>query len=257
MIDIDCKFKSINYDNRAAGATIDMLVLHYTGMKSAEAALTRLCDPKAKVSAHYLVDEDGAIYSLVPEDKRAWHAGISCWRGRPHVNDHSVGIELVNPGHEFGYRDFPEAQIKALTALSRSILERHAIPARNVVGHSDIAPLRKQDPGELFDWRRLAKAGIGVWPRVLPVGTDAVMLRQGDIGDGVLRLQERLAKYGYLITPDKYFGEETCKVACAFQRHFCPECVDGVWRDRNEITLNQLLEVVAASLDPGAPVLYE
>lgn len=239
------KYKSNNYDDRSPQTVIDMLVLHYTGMNSAEAALERLCDPRSKVSAHYVVGEDGAVYALVPEEKRAWHAGISCWRNRAHMNDYSIGIELVNPGHEFGYRAFPDKQMDALIELCRGTLERHEIPARNVVGHSDIAPLRKQDPGELFDWSLLAKKGIGIWPHVLPVGTDAILLKQGDIGDGVLRLQKRLADYGYLLIIDKYFGEETRRIVEAFQRHFCQDCVDGIWRDKNEIVLNQLIEIVS------------
>ena len=160
---------SPNHDPRPAGVPIDMLVLHYTGMRTSADARERLCDPEAKVSAHYLVDEDGATYALVAEDRRAWHAGQSFWRGARDVNARSIGIELVNPGHEFGYRPFPEAQMQALFELCRGILARHPIPARNVVGHSDVAPERKQDPGELFDWPRLASLGIGLWPdRVEP-----------------------------------------------------------------------------------------
>ena len=144
-----------------------MLVLHYTGMPSAAAALARLCDPGAKVSAHYLVDEDGTVQALVAEQNRAWHAGVSFWRGATGLNDRSIGIEIVNPGHEFGYRPFPPAQMQAVRELCRGILARWPIPARNVVAHSDIAPNRKQDPGELFDWRGLAAAGIGLWTDLL------------------------------------------------------------------------------------------
>ena len=155
---------SPNCDERPDGVAIDMLVLHYTGMPSAEGALARLTDPTAKVSAHWLIEEDGAIISLVPEAMRAWHAGVSFWRGASGVNARSIGIELVNPGHEFGYRPFPERQMAALIELARDITTRHAIPARNVIGHADVAPRRKMDPGELFDWRRLARAEIGLWP---------------------------------------------------------------------------------------------
>src|SRR3954467_5121679 len=153
---------SPNHDDRG-GAAIDMLVLHYTGMQTAEPALARLCDPAAKVSAHYTIDEDGTVYAHVPEDRRAWHAGVSHWAGISNVNARSIGIELVNPGHEYGYREFPEAQIAALIELCGGILQRHPIPAARVLGHSDVAPARKEDPGELFPWQRLAKAGIGVW----------------------------------------------------------------------------------------------
>src|SRR5579859_4450701 len=154
---------SPNHDDRG-GAPIDMLVLHYTGMKTAKAALDRLCDPVAKVSAHYTIDEEGTVYAHVAEARRAWHAGAAYWAGATDINARSIGIELVNPGHEFGYRDFAEDQIAALTTLCHSILMRHPIPSWRVLGHSDVAPARKQDPGELFPWARLAKAGIGLWP---------------------------------------------------------------------------------------------
>ena len=150
-----------------------MLVLHYTGMKSAAEAVARLRDPEAKVSSHYVVDEDGSVLRLVAERLRAFHAGVSYWRGRRVLNNPSIGIEIVNPGHEWGYRAFPAAQMDAVRALCLEILGRHAIPAHNVVAHSDIAPTRKQDPGELFDWEGLAAAGIGVWP-----GAGAANLRE-------------------------------------------------------------------------------
>ena len=154
---------SPNQDERG-GAAIDMLVLHYTGMPTAEAALERLCDPQARVSAHYAIDEGGTIHALVPEARRAWHAGISFWAGARDINARSIGIELVNPGHEFGYRIFAEAQIVALTGLCQEILARHAIVPWRVLGHSDVAPDRKEDPGELFPWKSLAETGIGLWP---------------------------------------------------------------------------------------------
>lgn len=197
---------SPNCGPRPDAVPVDMLVLHYTGMKSAEEALARMCEPSARVSAHYCIDEDGSITRLVPEDLRAWHAGVSYWRGATDVNARSIGIELVNPGHEFGYRPFPEVQITALTLLASAILRRHPIPKRNVVGHSDIAPSRKRDPGEFFDWPRLARVGIGLWP-------DPVSARPED----VLMM---LAEYGYR-------AEEEGAVK-AFQRHFRPSRVDGV-----------------------------
>jgi len=197
---------SPNHDGRD-GAAIDMLVLHYTGMASAAAALDRLCDPAAKVSAHYVVDEEGMVYALVPEDCRAWHAGVSHWAGASNINSRSIGIELVNPGHEFGYRAFAEEQIAALIPLCHSILVRHPIPSARVLGHSDIAPARKEDPGELFPWMRLAKNGIGLWPPK----------RESDFGP------EALARFGY--DP----SAPTDKVVTAFQRHFRPRKLDGVW----------------------------
>jgi N-acetylmuramoyl-L-alanine amidase len=149
---------------------IDMLVLHYTGMQSADAAIERLCDQEARVSAHYVVAEDGTVWRLVPETARAFHAGISCWQGEMDLNHASIGVEIVNPGHEWGYRPFPRAQMTAVAALCREILARHPIPPDRIVGHSDIAPERKADPGELFDWPGLAAAGIGLWPQPAAVG---------------------------------------------------------------------------------------
>jgi len=197
---------SPNHDERD-GATVDMLVLHYTGMQTAEAALERLCDPSAKVSAHYTVDEGGTVYAHVPETRRAWHAGVSFWAGVTDVNARSIGIELVNPGHEFGYRAFPEAQVAALIALCQGILSRHSIPSARVLGHSDVAPARKEDPGELLPWARLAKERIGLWPERI----------ESDLGP------EALTRYGY--DPDA----PSDTVITAFQRHFRPEKLDGEW----------------------------
>jgi N-acetylmuramoyl-L-alanine amidase len=209
---------SPNHDARG-GAAIDMLVLHYTGMKSAEDALARLCDPGAKVSAHYTVGEDGTVYALVPEDRRAWHAGLSYWAGATDINARSIGIELVNPGHEFGYRAFAEDQIAALTTLCHSILMRHPIPSARVLGHSDVSPARKDDPGELFPWAKLAKAGIGLWPQGLA----------SDLGPG------DLARYGY----DPHAPQD--KVITAFQRHYRPKKLDGQWDEECASLLAWLL----------------
>lgn len=200
---------SPNHDARSGDAPIDMLVLHYTGMRDAKSALDRLCDPSAEVSAHYLIDEDGTTLALVPEELRAWHAGKAHWRGRTDINARSIGIELVNPGHEFGYRPFPPAQMAALADLCLGILSRHAIPPGNVVGHADIAPARKQDPGELFDWSWLASLGIGLWPEIGHRTPDA------------LSAQAMLGRYGY--DP----GLDTKTVLTAFQRHFRPNLCDG------------------------------
>ena len=195
------------------------LVIHYTGMESGTEALTRLCDPKAEVSAHYLIEEDGRIFALVDEDRRAWHAGRAFWRGVADINSTSIGIELVNPGHSFGYRPFPQPQIDALIALSRDILGRHKIGAHNVVGHADIAPGRKQDPGELFPWAKLAAAGIGVWPTArghLPESTWAALSAIGyAVPDGA----------GSNIL-DPLTGARD--VITAFQQHFRPSRTDGL-----------------------------
>src|ERR1700690_1333028 len=150
--------RSPNHDERPAGAAIDILVLHYTGMKTGGEGLARLCDPVARVSSHYTIDRDGTIYAHVPEERRAFHAGVSYWAGETNVNARSIGIELVNPGHEYGYREFAQAQIASLMILCHGILLRHPIPSWRVLGHSDVAPARKEDPGELFPWQQLAKA---------------------------------------------------------------------------------------------------
>jgi N-acetylmuramoyl-L-alanine amidase len=155
---------SPNFGDRTDGCPIDILVLHYTGMQSGEAALERLCDRDSSVSSHYLIEEDGSIFQLVDEDKRAWHAGVGIWQDCRDVNSHSIGIETVNPGHEFGYRPFPEIQIRSVIALAQDILTRHTIPASRIIAHSDMAPDRKEDPGELFPWQQLAENGIGLWP---------------------------------------------------------------------------------------------
>ncbi len=207
---------SPNQRARPAGAPVDMLILHYTGMQSAAAAIERLCDPVAAVSSHYVVDEDGTLTLLVPEERRAQHAGVSYWRGHEELNDRSIGIEIVNPGHQWGYRPFPEVQIEAVERLCLQILGRHAIPPGNVVGHSDVAPDRKQDPGELFPWRRLAERGIGVWPLV---AGDALDPRPLD-GSGVEDLRRDLGAIGYRV--------EARGLVAAFQRHWRPERVDGL-----------------------------
>ena len=155
---------SPNHDARPVGAAIDMLILHYTGMANATVAIERMCDPHAKVSAHYMVDEEGATVQLVDEARRAWHAGRSHWRGRDDINAVSIGIEMVNPGHEFGYCAYPQTQMTAVIDLCRDITRRHAIPARHVLGHGDVACGRRADPGELFDWAQLAAAGIDLGP---------------------------------------------------------------------------------------------
>ena len=204
---------SPNFSDRPAGIAVDMAVLHYTGMKTGAAALDRLCDPDAKVSAHYLIEEDGTSYRLVAEDKRAWHAGFSHWAGATDINDRSIGIEIVNPGHEFGYRAFPEAQMTAVETLLAAILRRHRIPARRVVGHSDIAPSRKQDPGELFDWQRLARQSLSVWPDEFPPAADP--------GEAM----KLLAAIGYDPAADP------ADVVTAFQRRFVPQGVTGALDD--------------------------
>lgn len=201
---------SPNFDERTL--PVSMIVLHYTGMQTAQAAIDRLRDPEAKVSAHYLIDEDGAVLRMVDEDKRAWHAGKSRWRGIEDVNSASIGIEIVNPGHEFGYRPFLEEQIDALIPLVADITTRHGITRGNVVGHSDIAPTRKQDPGELFPWSRLAKLRLA-----LPRPTKNLM-------------DPLWSDAGFLIALERFGYDVSDKLAAivAFQRRFRPELLDGV-----------------------------
>ncbi len=220
---------SPNHEPRPKGATVDMLILHYTGMRSCEEAMDRLCDPEAKVSAHYCIDEDGRIVRLVPETERAWHAGQSCWAGERDVNGRSIGIELVNPGHDFGYRDFPEAQIASLEALAREIVSRHPIRPSRVLAHSDIAPGRKQDPGEKFPWERLAEHGLGLWPDVTPARTSHPALRLGHQGPKVRGYQKSLALFGYDISPMGIFDDWTRLVTIAFQRRYLPHVIGTYW----------------------------
>lgn len=218
---------SPNFDSRN-GQAVDMLVLHYTDMATCEEAAARLCDPETKVSAHYVVSEAGEVFHLVDELQRAWHAGESHWRGHNAINARSIGIEIANRGHSNDYPDFPRVQMQAVAELSRAILARHAIPPRNVVGHSDIAFLRKMDPGEKFDWRFLAQQEVGVFPEnVRPM--PGPELQRGSTGNTVIRLQTSLSNWGYGLKLDGNFGEKTELCVLAFQRHYRPENLDGVW----------------------------
>jgi N-acetylmuramoyl-L-alanine amidase len=225
---------------RTDGRAVDMLVMHYTGMETAARACDWLCNPVSRVSCHYLVDEAGRITQMVCEDMRAWHAGQSQWRGETDTNSRSIGIEIHNPGHTLGYPDFPAAQMEAVIALSHDILSRHAIPPRNVVAHSDVAPLRKVDPGEKFDWAMLAKVGIGHY--VPPAASSGgQFFQQGDRGQPVEALQAMLALYGYGLEINGTYDALTRAVVRAFQLHYRQARVDGT-ADRATIdTLHALL----------------
>ena len=221
----------------------DILVLHYTGMKTGPEALARLRDAESKVSSHYLVEEDGRVFRLVPEERRAWHAGVSSWKGESDINGRSIGIEIVNPGHEFGYRSFPEAQVAAVIDLVADIRTRWSIEDSRIIGHSDVAPDRKQDPGELFPWKRLAQAGHGLW--VEPAAAPGLPLSEGEEGAGVFALQAGFTRLGYDCAPSGKYDAHTTAVVRAFQRHWRQEQVDGVADGMTRARLIALLRAAA------------
>ena len=217
---------SPNHGSRRGEGQPNLLLMHYTGMETAEGALDWLTRTESGVSAHYLVDEAGRIAQIVAESERAWHAGHAHWAGEDDINSCSIGIEIHNPGHEFGYPDFPEAQMLAVEALSVDILERNRIPRQRVLAHSDVSPARKRDPGEKFDWCRLARAGVGSWVEPVPIGKDDGF-GPGDGGEDIKNLQLALAAFGYAIEASGAYDERTEQVVTAFQRHFRPIRVDG------------------------------
>ncbi len=224
------------------GRTPDSIILHYTGITTGETALRRLCDVEAQVSAHYLVYEDGSLFQLVPEARRAWHAGIGYWAGDRDMNTVSIGIEIANAGHLGGAPPYPEAQIAVVIALCQDIIARHKIRPQRVLGHSDLAPDRKIDPGEYFPWERLAKAGVGHYVAPCPI-EDGPKLERGAHGLEVERLQSLLAIYGYGLNITGLYGSKTHAVVSAFQRHFRPALVDGI---ADVSTIETLRKVIAA-----------
>ena len=226
-----------------------MIVLHYTGMQFSHDALARLCDPKSRVSSHYLVQQGGSIIQMVPEVQRAWHAGVASWGKDTDINGRSIGIEIDNPGHEFGYPDFPKRQIAAVITLCRAIATRHIVRAENVLAHSDVAPNRKQDPGEKFPWAQLARSGVGLW--VDPAKPGDKVLGLGDDGDAVTELQNGLIEYGYAVEATGRFDAATQEIVIAFQRHFRPARVDGVVDASTQEALRKLL--VARKEPPPQP----
>ncbi len=201
-------FKSItspNFGERKGGVKPSLIIIHYTGMETGKAALERLCDPTSEVSAHYFIDRRGNVLNLVPDEKRAWHAGASYWRGETDINSHSIGIELVNKGHEFGYEDFPKAQIRALMKLCQKLMKKYAIPSSGILGHSDVAPGRKFDPGEKFPWAELARKNVGLWPEP----------EEGDF-KGEEDFDRLLLDFGY--SPEVSLAERLY----AYYQHFAP-----------------------------------
>ncbi len=225
-----------------------MLVLHYTGMESASAAIDWLTRTESRVSCHYVVDEEGKIYQLVAEAKRAWHAGVSSWNMEADINSRSIGIEIVNPGHLHGYPDFPDVQIEAVIALSKDIVARHNIEPRNVVGHSDIAPGRKIDPGEKFPWRKLHEAGVG--HMVEEVEAKGVEMRPGQKGARIGEFQARLALYGYGLQVDGVYDRKTRDCVWSFQAHFRQSQVDGIADAGTRATLEALLALGPETENP-------
>ena len=239
---------SPNHGERADGRRPDMILLHYTGMPNAAEALERLCSPASEVSSHYLVFEDGRIIQLVPESRRAWHAGESFWAGETDINSCSIGIEIANPGHDYGYPDFPKRQIAAVTALCRGILTRHAITPERILAHSDVAPSRKRDPGEKFPWRTLYDSGVGHWVEPARIIKGDAVLALGDRGEAVTAIQEAFSRYGYGLTINGTYDSATYDVVAAFQRHFRPALIDGRADTSTVDTLRRLLAARARLL---------
>jgi len=255
---------SPNHGPRIGCARADAIVLHYTGMPQdgraqawredpAGQALALLRDPAAQVSSHYLVREDGRILQLVPEARRAWHAGAAFWAGETDINSRSIGVEIVNTGHDGGLPAFPDAQIEAVIALCRDMAARLAIRPERILGHSDVAPGRKLDPGERFPWAALARAGVGLWTQ--PASLDAPGPTYGPRAEGqpVRALQELLAVFGYGVELTGVYDQRTQDVIAAFQRHWRQVRVDGVADASTTITLRNLMR----ARDGGAPDLRE
>lgn len=218
-------FASPNFDDRERA--ISCIVLHYTGMETGSAAIARLCDPAAKVSSHYVVDEAGVIYKLVEEEKRAWHAGVSYWRGETGLNNSSIGIEIVNKGHEHGYEEFPKLQIEAVIALCKDIITRHNLDPKAILAHSDIAPNRKQDPGEKFPWSELHLHGLGLYATAL----------NESLKISVYEMQRMLATIGYELALTGVCDAQTTAVITAFQRHYRQSRIDGIADDETTSTI--------------------
>lgn len=251
MMPFDCDYAvarcvpSPNHGERAGGRNPDMIILHYTGMETADAALDWLCREESQVSCHYFVHEDGRIDQLVPENRRAWHAGRSSWKGEADINSASIGVEIANAGHPGGLPDFPDAQVEAVVELCRNCGERWSIAPERVLAHSDIAPIRKVDPGEKFPWKRLYEQGVGHWvePTAISGGR---FFQRGDEGQPVAALQSMLSLYGYATEISGIFSEKTEGDVAAFQRHFRPARVDGIADISTIDTLHRLLSALSS-----------
>ena len=234
---------SPNFGERAGGRSPDIILLHYTGMETADGALKWLCAPESQVSCHYFVHEDGRVEQLVREADRAWHAGKSFWKGETDINSASIGIEIANAGHPGGLPDFPDAQVAAVVELCRDCGKRWQIAPERVLAHSDVAPVRKVDPGEKFPWERLHAGGVGHWVAPSPIAGGRVF-QKGDAGQPVEALQTMLSLYGYGTEIDGVYSEKMEGAVAAFQRHFRPERVDGIADFSTIDTLHRLLSAL-------------
>ncbi len=243
---------SPNHGERKNGVQPSLILLHYTGMPDAQAALAQLCSKASEVSSHYFVFENGHIVQLVHEDRRAWHAGVGAWGGETDLNSCSIGIEIANPGHEHGYPDYPKRQIAAVTALCRGIVARRKILPHRVLAHSDIAPQRKQDPGEKFPWKVLHDSGLGLWVPPEPI-VEGPFFSLGDRAIAIEEMQMHLHEIGYLLEPTARYDGETMAVVAAFQRHFRPERVDGIADASTRMTIAALLKAWRAVRDAPPP----
>jgi len=247
---VDDLVPSPNIGERKNAAQPRFLILHYTGLESVERSIEVLSDPICEVSCHYVVDVDGRVTQMVREVDRAWHAGLSFWQGETDINSHSIGVEIQNPGHEAGMPEFPELQMTAVVRLASDIVRRHSMKPEFVLAHSDIAPQRKIDPGEKFDWARLYRAGIGHWVAPRPLG-DTSIIDPGKPHDAVRLCQELLAKYGYDVLIDGVLSDPTRRVISAFQRHFRPARCDGV---PDKSTIDTLDDLIAAVDVPATTI---
>ncbi|QRM55999.1 N-acetylmuramoyl-L-alanine amidase [Sinorhizobium sp. BG8] len=249
MIAFACDYRgaaaapSPNHGERAGGRAPDMIILHYTGMDTGEGALAWLCREDSQVSSHYFVEEDGSVLQLVPETRRAWHAGKSVWQGETDINSRSIGIEIVNPGHPGGLPDYPEKQIAAVIELCLDCGQRWGIRPELVLAHSDVAPVRKVDPGEKFPWSTLHAAGVGHWVEPAPI-KGGRFFQRGDQGQPVEALQSMLSLYGYGTEINGVYSEKTEGDVAAFQRHFRQERVDGIADFSTIDTLHRLLSAL-------------
>ncbi len=241
----DCLFvddlvPSPNFGPREPAKPVNLLILHYTGMPVADAALLWLGSPQSQVSCHYFVFEDGRISQLVAEQQRAWHAGVSCWKGANDINSRSIGIEIANPGHDHGYPEFPKIQIEAVARLCLDIMSRTGVMSGNVLAHSDVAPGRKIDPGEKFPWGQLAEGGIGIFAPPIPAQTGTIA--DCEPADKVQRL---LVAFGYCVGQSGEYDRQTRTCIEAFQRHFRPERVDGIVDYSTFDALTKLVQIIA------------